>query len=154
MEQDELGESKTFFNNVSPASGSAATVPQLLVIEGACVGQSVDLCLDQVSIGRRPENHMPLPSTAVSKLHARVDRMGDQFFLTDLGSTNGTSVNRVPLKPGVAHALYHGDTIRLGDHVLLFRRAIQLSDPQTGLSTISLDLERVRKEVDDLLAGM
>jgi pSer/pThr/pTyr-binding forkhead associated (FHA) protein len=124
------------------------------VIEGVEVGRVVELKSELLSVGRRPDNDLVLPSGAVSKAHARIERHGDQFFVTDLGSTNGTTVNRQPLKAKISFALFHGDTVGLGDHTLLYRQPLVLTDEFTGLSTISLDLDQVRKEVDDLLQEM
>ena len=72
---------------------------------------------DSLTIGRKPENDIQIDNLAVSGHHARVDKAGSQFILTDLKSTNGTFVNR---KQVVSHTLSHGDNIQIGKHVLLF----------------------------------
>ncbi len=48
---------------------------------------------EDISIGRRPDNDILLPSMMVSGHHARLIRSGDRHTLHDLQSTNGTSVN-------------------------------------------------------------
>jgi DNA-binding PadR family transcriptional regulator len=48
---------------------------------------------DEVVIGRRPENDLMLPATSVSSRHARLYREGDQVWIEDLRSTNGTGLN-------------------------------------------------------------
>ncbi len=54
--------------------------------------------------------------TSVSRRHAQITYEVDRFFLTDLGSSNGTRVNGVRLTPNVAHPLHDGDQIVFGKH--------------------------------------
>ena len=54
---------------------------------------------------------------AASRYHASVTHHGGKFILTDMGSTNGTFVNR---KPVHEVELRHGDQIRIGITVLVF----------------------------------
>jgi pSer/pThr/pTyr-binding forkhead associated (FHA) protein len=54
---------------------------------------------------------------AVSGFHARIDKTGGEYILTDLQSTNGTFVNDDKV---TSHKLKHGDNIIIGKHVLLF----------------------------------
>lgn len=50
----------------------------------------------------------------VSRLHAAINREGDQLFLVDLASTNGTYLNGERLDPREPHLLRDGDRICLG----------------------------------------
>ncbi len=50
----------------------------------------------------------------VSRRHAKIQRQEDQFFVQDLGSTNGTFVNGQRLPPNRPHPLQAGDRLRLG----------------------------------------
>ncbi|MBI5508292.1 MAG: FHA domain-containing protein [Deltaproteobacteria bacterium] len=54
---------------------------------------------------------------AASRYHASVSYRGGKFVLTDMGSTNGTFVNRKPVREV---ELKHGDQIRIGITVLAF----------------------------------
>jgi hypothetical protein len=72
---------------------------------------------DGMTIGRKPENTIQIDNLAVSSFHARVDKTGSDFILTDLQSTNGTFIKD---KKIVTHKLKHGDNIVIGKHVLLF----------------------------------
>jgi pSer/pThr/pTyr-binding forkhead associated (FHA) protein len=69
------------------------------------------------TIGRLPDNVVVIDSPAVSGHHACVSREGDHFVVEDLASTNGTFVNG---KRVTRHTLQHGDTMRLGQHTILF----------------------------------
>jgi pSer/pThr/pTyr-binding forkhead associated (FHA) protein len=53
-------------------------------------------------------------SDIVSRVHADIRVEGDTFYLEDLGSSNGTYVNNLPLQPGDRHRLRPGDRIALG----------------------------------------
>lgn len=53
-------------------------------------------------------------SEIVSRIHADIRVEGDAFYIEDLGSSNGTYINNVPLLPGNRHRLRAGDRIALG----------------------------------------
>lgn len=53
-------------------------------------------------------------SDIVSRVHADIRVEGDMFYLEDLGSSNGTYVNNLPLQPGDRHRLRPGDRISFG----------------------------------------
>jgi hypothetical protein len=79
-------------------------------------GQAFDLS-DEVKIGRAGTNTVALPDDSyVSQLHARVFRRDGALYLEDLGSTNGTFLNRKPVKGPVA--VKRGDRIQVGRTVL------------------------------------
>jgi adenylate cyclase len=61
-----------------------------------------------------------LTDRAVSRLHAKVERTGQGFLLTDLGSANGTRVNGVQLAD--PHLLQDGDAVLIGETILIFHR--------------------------------
>lgn len=62
------------------------------------------------------------PEAKVSRRHARITLREGQYFVEDLGSTNGTFVNRGKrLMPGVRHELKDGDEIIVGKTFLRFR---------------------------------
>ncbi len=54
----------------------------------------------------------------VSRRHAALTFQDEQVFLTDLGSTNKTFINRKLLPKGLPHELHNGDEIRLGNIIL------------------------------------
>ena len=70
-----------------------------------------------VTIGRHADNTIVLDDPLVSAYHARIDRKGVNYILTDLQSTNGTFVNNISI---VSHILAHGDKIMIGGHAILF----------------------------------
>ena len=72
---------------------------------------------DSVTMGRQEDNTIVIDNLAVSGYHAKIDRAGGEYILTDLQSTNGTFVND---RKVVSHRLSHGDNIVIGKHVILF----------------------------------
>ncbi len=73
--------------------------------------------LDQgdMKIGRRPDAGITIDSMAVSGEHANIFTIGEDSFIQDLGSTNGTFVNN---KQITKHHLKDGDVIMIGKHTL------------------------------------
>jgi|GEM_PF-2015551 len=65
-------------------------------------------------IGRAPTNHLQIDEEAVSGYHARIEKRGDEYWLVDLNSTNGTFVNGSQIKEA---RLKDGDTLQLGEVV-------------------------------------
>ncbi|MEW6261950.1 MAG: FHA domain-containing protein [Thermodesulfobacteriota bacterium] len=72
-----------------------------------------------VIIGRSLECDIRIDNPAVSRRHASLENVKDEYILTDLGSSNGTFLNGQPLK-GTA-TLKPGDVIGLGKFELLFQ---------------------------------
>lgn len=69
------------------------------------------LTKERVTIGRHATNDIHLDNLAVSGEHAIVVTIGNDSFIEDIGSTNGTLVNGKEIK---RHVLRHNDVIRLG----------------------------------------
>jgi hypothetical protein len=53
-------------------------------------------------------------SEIVSRIHADIRIEGDAYYIEDVGSSNGTYINNMPLLPGNRHRLRMGDRIALG----------------------------------------
>ncbi len=69
---------------------------------------------ETLTIGRAPDNIFPIDDVSVSSHHAQIAPAGRVFLLTDLGSTNGTTVNGTELQPQTEYTLKAGDRIRFG----------------------------------------
>ncbi|MBB5034684.1 FHA domain-containing protein [Prosthecobacter vanneervenii] len=71
------------------------------------------------TLGRVPDNPLPIADTEVSRRHAIIQPQGDlECWLVDLGSANGTFLNGRRISQPMP--LHHGDLIRLGTHELAF----------------------------------
>ena len=90
---------------------------RLILMFNKQVIKEVPFLKDGVTIGRQEENTIVIDNLAVSAYHARIDKTGSDYVLTDLQSTNGTFINDLKV---TAHKLSHGDNIVIGKHVILF----------------------------------
>ena len=83
-----------------------------------------DVVIDQIvlkqgdmNIGRRPGSEILLDNMAVSGNHASIFTIGEDSFVQDLNSTNGTFVNNKRISK---HHLNDGDVITIGNHSLTY----------------------------------
>ena len=70
-----------------------------------------------LSIGRLPDNDIVIDNDAVSGKHARIVSNGDEYYVEDLNSTNGTFVNNKRIR---TRKLKDEDIIVIGKHDLIF----------------------------------
>ncbi len=94
--------------------GPDGLAPAELVLPG---GGRVQIEGEPLVIGRMPECSIVLSDPNVSRRHAEVLRMNDAFMIRDLGSTNGTRVNGMPVRESY---LSTGDSITVGSTTLIF----------------------------------
>lgn len=87
-----------------------------------------DLTQAETLIGKGPQNDIILTDPSVSGTHAKINFIEGQFFLTDLGSRNGTLLNE--MRVGEQRELHHGDLIKMGHCAITFR----LKEAETTLS--------------------
>jgi len=85
---------------------------------GGRTGESFALQDDRVAIGRRPDSGIFLDDVTVSRDHAVLVRRGADYYLDDLGSLNGTYVNRQRVE---SHRLEDGDELQIGKYKLTYR---------------------------------
>ena len=91
--------------------------PKLIATCGDLMGKEYHLSLRRMLIGRTRRSDIRIDDSSVSRRHAIIERKDGRFFLKDLKSTNGTSVNGELIDVRV---LDHGDRIRIGRTVLEF----------------------------------
>ncbi len=96
------------------------TRPRLVVIEGANVGSMVDIGDSPVIIGREPAVGMTVAEVGVSRRHAKVFVTADGVYIEDMGSKNGTYLNREPVDK---KKLADGDIIFIGAATIKFLAA-------------------------------
>ena len=84
----------------------------LTVMSGVLRGQKYALADGINRIGRREENNWVLADGSVSGTHCEIEMNPAGFLLRDLGSTNGTKVNNVPVKEKF---IYRDDVIYIGE---------------------------------------
>lgn len=89
----------------------------LIVKRGPNAGSKFFLDTDVTEIGRHPDSDIFLDDITVSRRHAEIRRDGASFSLADVGSLNGTYVNRERVEDA---ALRSGDEIQVGKFKLVF----------------------------------
>ncbi|HEX2117886.1 MAG TPA: FHA domain-containing protein [Acidimicrobiales bacterium] len=96
--------------------GGGKAGARLRVIEPADTkGQTYELA-DELTVGRAGGCQITLDDTYVSQLHARVFRRDGQLYVEDLGSTNGTYLNRRKVTAPIA--IRKGDRLQIGKTVM------------------------------------
>ena len=97
-------------------TAATRTVAHLRVVEPAEQrGRTYDVA-DELTIGRAAGCQIPLDDSYASQLHARVFRRNGELLVEDLGSTNGTFLNRK--KVDAAVPIRKGDRLQVGKTVL------------------------------------
>jgi hypothetical protein len=85
---------------------------------GGRAGESFAVDRERMSIGRRPEADIFLDDVTVSRDHAVLIQRGDEWYLDDCGSLNGTYVNRSRID---SQRLQDADELQIGKYKLTFR---------------------------------
>ena len=67
-----------------------------------------------MQIGRTKSSAVYIKDPAVSQKHARVEWTGSKYTITDLGSSNGTTVNEKEIREGEPRRIRHGDVVVVG----------------------------------------
>jgi pSer/pThr/pTyr-binding forkhead associated (FHA) protein len=110
---DEAGELKPV--DLEQVTGEGAT----LVIRsgGGRSGEVFNVSGERLTIGRSPEAEIFLDDVTVSRNHALLVRRRDGLYIDDLGSLNGTYVNRRRIE---SHKLANGDELQVGKYKLTY----------------------------------
>jgi pSer/pThr/pTyr-binding forkhead associated (FHA) protein len=95
------------------------------LLEGNSLGEFA-LDKERIMIGRRPSNQIHIDNLTVSGEHAVIVTIGNDSFLEDLNSTNGTVVNGETIKK---YVLQHNDVIEFGKYQLRY-----INESQTGVT--------------------
>ena len=101
-------------NALNPAN---RFMSRLLIQRGASGTQEIVLKPGANRLGRNEENDLPINDPTVSGFHCEIDFEHDTVVVKDLGSTNGTFINSVPIRQAI---LEPGQTLRLGSVELFF----------------------------------
>jgi serine/threonine-protein kinase len=120
------GQPQNAADRPNPGPGGA----RLIIERGGRIGKEFAIAGGETNIGRWdadggifPDVDLDQddPEAKVSRRHARIIREGSMFYIEDLGSTNGTFINRGRrLLPGNRHPLNNGDEIIVGKTFLKF----------------------------------
>jgi hypothetical protein len=94
----------------------------LYVEKGPGAGQLVPVLQGEMGVGRSSDSGLQLNHPSISRKHATLVRKGEQYFLQDLGSQNGTYVNWARIRSEAE--IFPGDQISVGSAVLVLRGGI------------------------------
>ena len=105
---------------------SVGDVPQglglLVVKRGPNAGSRFVLERGQTTIGRHPDSDIFLDDVTVSRRHAEIYNNDASFTVTDVGSLNGTYLNRERIESADLHS---GDEVQIGKFRLVFLHEVQ-----------------------------
>lgn len=92
-------------------------MPKMIVSIDGVVIKEVQLTKDRTTLGRRPYNDIVIDNLAVSGEHAVLQMSGNEVYLEDLNSTNGTYINGKAVKKQL---LQNNDTVEIGKYKIKF----------------------------------
>jgi DUF971 family protein len=90
---------------------------KLVVSLDGVVIKEVQITKDKTTLGRRPYNDIVIDNLAVSGEHAVLQMVGQDVFIEDLNSTNGTYINGKAVKKQL---LAHNDTVEIGKYKIKY----------------------------------
>ncbi len=103
-------------------------MPTLIINKSGDPDPAVVSTVDNpVTIGRTKSNVVRLGTAGVSRNHAQILLEGENFFLVDVGSGNGTFLNGVALRPNQKSILQKGDVINIDEYELRFHPQNELT---------------------------
>lgn len=125
---------------------SQGTSWQLIGLSPALADLTIDID-KSLSIGRSDSNDFVLATSQISRQHAKINRIGEQLYVQDLGSSNGTFVNGERISTD-AHALQATDELAFADLVFLVVDApVDALDDDSFLNSLQ-DIENFTPTTD------
>ena len=119
---------------------------QLIGLSPALADLTIDID-KSLSIGRSDSNDLVLATSQISRQHAKINRIGEQLYVQDLGSSNGTFINGERIATD-AHALQATDELAFADLVFLVVNApVDALDDDSFLGSLQ-DIENFTPTTD------
>jgi hypothetical protein len=86
----------------------------LHILNGPDRGESYELKMDSIHVGRSPDNDLQLKDILVSRRHLKISRKKKKYYVQDLKSTNGTFVGGEQIRSGIEYEVGEGLPIAIG----------------------------------------
>lgn len=122
----------------------------VVMTPGKMAGKAIPITLAQFVIGRDPQCHLRPASPVISKRHCAILVRGDQVFVRDFDSTNGTFLNEQPVK-GEAE-LQNADVLKVGP--IAFAVNLEASPAPVNKPTPAPPTKKPATSEDDDIAAM
>ena len=133
-------------NTMNLTDNSQGTSWQLIGLSPALADLTIDID-KSLSIGRSDSNNLVLATSQISRQHAKINRIGEQLYVQDLGSSNGTFINGERIGTD-AHALQATDELAFADLVFLVVNApVDALDDASFLDSLQ-DIENFTPTTD------
>jgi hypothetical protein len=106
-------------------------------LEVSLLQNTTEYPLDQIvmGIGRSEDNQIVIEDSQISRHHARIELKNEELYITDLGSSNGTSINGAAIEPELQHRLKPGDVINMGNASLTVRLTSPVTEAPAAAAT-------------------
>lgn len=133
-------------NTMNLTDNSQGTSWQLIGLSAALADLTIDID-KSLSIGRSDSNDLVLATSQISRQHAKINRIGEQLYVQDLGSSNGTFINGERIGTD-AHALQATDELAFADLAFLVVNApVDALDGASFLNSLQ-DIENFTPTTD------
>lgn len=135
-------------------------MPALIIKRPGCAPDDFPLGRLRITIGRSARNDLCIPDPFASRVHAEVRREGDQYFLHDLGSANGTFYNNAKVEAEVP--LTSGGQVQIGETTIEFSTgtgstdafATMIADAPARLPEAVIHADSVNRTTSGLLEAI
>ena len=126
-------------------------MPKIYIMNGPDKGRCFEVDEEEIFVGRAPDNEIPVKDKSVSRKHLKIVKRDERYYVTDLGSKNGTFVDGKRVTSGKEYQVREGMPIAAGKTFLSVGKAY----PEDVLAVLdSIDLfkeldERGKNDVED-----
>lgn len=148
---------ETIVTSIQRLDENLGKEPYLIIVAGTHIGKLYNLMYDELIAGRSPDSGIWIEDNTISRKHFKIKKVGKEYQIQDLNSTNGTYVNN---KRIMTTTLAAGDKIQISkDTIIQFdyfdenrriseqkRYEMGVKDPVTGTFNKSYFLQRISDE--------
>ena len=107
-------------NGILSVFKSVNRIEEIVWIEATKKQEKIQLTKFPFRIGKKEDANYRICNSAVSRKHVDILKEQGEYFLVDLGSTNGTYIDGKKLQPGVKEKICNGSVVRFADEEYKF----------------------------------